>query len=47
MAIQNELRAFLDKTEGLVNENLAKTEEKTNALVKSQEEFISQSKRGD
>lgn len=44
MAIQNELRAFLDKTEGLINENLAKTEEKTNALVKSQEEFISQSK---
>lgn len=44
MAIQNELRAFLDKTEGLVNENLAKTEEKTNTLVKSQEEFISQSK---
>lgn len=44
MAIQNELKAFLDKTEGLVKENLAKTEEKTNALVKSQEEFVSQSK---
>lgn len=44
MAIQNELRAFLNKTEELVNENLAKTEEKTNALTKSQEEFISQSK---
>lgn len=44
MAIQNELRAFLNKTEELVNGNLAKTEEKTNALTKSQEEFISQSK---
>ena len=44
MAIQNELRAFLNKTEELVNENLAKTEEKTNALTKSQEEFVSQSK---
>ena len=44
MAIQNELRAFLNKTEELVNENLAKTEEKTNALTKSQEEYISQSK---
>lgn len=44
IAIQNELRAFLDKTEELVNENLARTEEKTNALAKSQEEFVSQSK---
>ena len=44
-AIQNELKAFLDKTKGLVKENLAKTEERTNALVKSQDEFVSQSKK--
>ena len=44
IAIQNELKSFLDKTGGLVNEALAKTENKTNDLVKLQEEFISQSK---
>lgn len=44
-AIQNELKAFLDKTKGLVKENLAKTEERTNDLVKSQDEFVSQSKK--
>ena len=44
MEMQKEQKESLDRIDKLVNENLVKTEEKSNALVKSQEEFISQSK---
>jgi hypothetical protein len=44
MEMHKEQKESLEKIDKLVNESLAKTEEKTDALVKSQEEFISQSK---
>ena len=44
MEMQKEQKESLDRIDKLVNENLVKTEEKSNALVESQEEFISQSK---
>lgn len=44
MEMHKEQKESLEKIDKLVNESLAKTEEKSDALVKSQEEFISQSK---
>ena len=44
MEMQKEQKESLDRIDKLVNENLVKIEEKSNALVKAQEEFIFQSK---